>query len=75
MMLRQGTRKKERFHVTPSVVTSNTGLENQYLLPVDSAQAGSDLSGHSQQLLHQLNSLTLNQCELEKPRHTCQLIL
>jgi len=50
MMLRQETCKKERkVPVTPPVVSSNTGLENQYLLPVDSAQTGSHLSGHSTQ--------------------------
>ena len=38
-MLRQETCKKERkVPVTPPVVASNTGLENQYLLPVDSTQ-------------------------------------
>jgi hypothetical protein len=52
MMLRQETCKKERkVPVTPPVVASNTGLENQYLLPVDSTQTGSDLSGHSTQQL------------------------
>jgi len=36
MMLRQETCKKERkVPVTSPVVASNTGLENQYLLPVD----------------------------------------
>jgi len=51
-MLRQETCKKERkIPVTPPVVASNTGLENQYLLPVDSTQTGSDLSGHSSQQL------------------------
>jgi len=44
-MLRQGTCKKERnFPVTPPVAASNTGIENQYLRPVDSTQTGSDLS-------------------------------
>jgi len=54
MMLKQETCKEERnFSVIPSVVASNTGLENQYLLPVDSTQTGSVLSGHStQQLLY-----------------------
>jgi len=52
MMLRQETCKKTRkVPVTPPVVASNTGLENQYLLPVDSKQTGSDLSGHSTQQL------------------------
>jgi len=50
MMLRQETCKKERkVPVTPLVVPSNTCFENQYLLPVDSVQTGSDLSGHSTQ--------------------------
>jgi len=52
MMLKQETCKKERkVPVTPPVVASNTGLENQYLLPVDSTQTSSDLSGHSTQQL------------------------
>ena len=52
MMLRQETCKEERkVPVTPPVVASNTGLENQYLLPADSTQTGSDLSGHSTQQL------------------------
>jgi len=51
-MLRQETCKKERkVPVTPSVVASNTGLENEYLLPVESTQTGSDLSGPSTQQL------------------------
>jgi len=51
-MLKQETcKKKRKFPVTPPVVASNTGLENQYLLPVDSTQTGSDLSGHSTQQL------------------------
>jgi len=50
MMLRRETFKKERkVPVTPPVVASNTGLENQYPLPIDSMQTGSDLSGHSTQ--------------------------
>jgi hypothetical protein len=48
MMLQQETCKKGRkVPVTPPVVVSNTGLENQYLLPANSTQTGSDLSGHS----------------------------
>jgi hypothetical protein len=53
MMLRQETCKKERkVSVTLPVVAYNIGLENQYLLSVDSTQTGFDLSGHfTQQLL------------------------
>jgi len=51
-MLRQETYKNERkIPVTPPVLASNTGLENQYQLPVDSTQTGSNLSGHSTQQL------------------------
>jgi hypothetical protein len=54
MVLQQETCKKERkVPVTQPVVASFPGLENQYLLLVDSMQTGSDLLGHStQQLLH-----------------------
>jgi len=51
-MLRQDTCKNERnIPVTPPVVASNTGLGNQYLLPVDTKLTGSDLSVPSTQQL------------------------
>jgi hypothetical protein len=37
--------KERKVPVNPPVVASSTGHENQYLLPVDSTQTGSDLLG------------------------------
>jgi len=63
-MLRQETCKEERkVPVTPPVVASNTGLENQYLLPADSTQTGSDYSGHSTQQLESMLCTALSPSE------------
>jgi hypothetical protein len=47
MMLRQGTCNKENNSLSACCSFSILVLKNQYLLPVDSTQTGSDLSGHS----------------------------
>jgi len=67
-MHRQETCKKERKDpVTPPVVTSNTGLENQYLLPVESKHSGSVLSGHSTQQLLNIRMTGVGVCGIFIP--------
>jgi len=67
MMLKQETCKEERnVPVTPPVAASNTVLENQYLLPADSTQTGSDLSGHSTQQPLLSNNLSVAQTQFNQ---------